>query len=440
MAGLSSPREAACRDCAGDAPRARRSRRGRVDSPRSLAVRRTPLVSAPGPAHSAPMPCRRESPVDIPHRSTLEIVIMLRIPRSSFPWLALLAIGLAGPALPTQAQVGLSELRLADLPVTLVYPTAAVASPRAMGPFTIEVAKDGAPSPGRHRLVVMSHGTGGSVGVDHSLAATLARAGFVVAQPLHAGDNFRDQSQAGPVAFHQRPIEVSRVIDALAQDPVWSARLDLDRVGVHGMSAGGVTGLALAGAQWRLLDLVRHCDQASEADAGFCFQGAKDPDKRAQRLAQFAGTRGVPEVHLPEVLKTVHGGRTPTEAAPDPRPDPRVAAVTLAVPVAAPFTAESLARVRIPVGLVRADEDQVLVPRFHADHVLANCRSCTLLVDLPGAGHFDVLWPWPPAVARQVAEGQVRGGEVNPAFDPALRQAAHDRIAAFHRQHLGVAP
>lgn len=364
---------------------------------------------------------------------------MFHIPRSSFPWLALLAIGLASPALPTRAQVGLSELRLADLPVTLVYPTAAIASPQAMGPITIEVARDAAPIPGRHRLVVMSHGTGGSVGVDHALAATLARAGFVVAQPLHAGDNFRDQSQAGPVAFHQRPLEVSRVIDALANDPAWSARLSLDQVGVHGMSAGGVTGLALAGAQWRLLDLVRHCERALEADLGFCLQGAKDPAKRAERSAQFAAVRGVPDAHLPEVMKVVHGGLTPTGAAPDPRPDPRIAAVTLAVPVAAPFTAESLARVRIPVGLVRADQDQVLVPRFHTDHVLASCRSCTLLADLPGAGHFDVLWPWPPAVARQVAEGQVRGGEVNPSFDPSLRQAAHDRIAAFHRRHLGAA-
>ena len=39
----------------------------------------------------------------------------------------------------------------------------------------------------------------------------------------------------------------------------------------------------------------------------------------------------------------LHGGRTPTPQAPDPRPDARIAAVTLAVPVSAIFTPESLA-------------------------------------------------------------------------------------------------
>jgi len=275
--------------------------------------------------------------------------------------------------------------------------------------------------------------------VDHAMAATLVRAGFVVAQPLHAGDNFRDQRQAGPVAFQQRPLEVQRLVDALASDPEWSPRLDLARVGVHGMSAGGVTGLALAGAQWRLLDLVQHCNREPEADAGFCFQGAVDPAQRAARAAQFAGARGVPEEYLPAALKQVHGGRSPSADDTDPRPDNRIAAVTLAVPVAALFSTESMARLRIPVGLVRAQQDQVLVPRFHTDHVLAHCRSCTLLADLPGAGHFDVLWPWPPAVARQVAAGQLRGGETNPAFDAALREQAQQRIADFHRKHLGMA-
>lgn len=342
------------------------------------------------------------------------------------------ATGLA----PAAAQVGLSERTLAGLPVTLVYPSAATAMPHTIGLASIEVAVDAPPTPGPHRLVVMSHGTGGSAVVDHALAATLARAGFVVAQPLHAGDNFRDQRQAGPEAFRQRPGEVSRVIDALADDPAWAQRLQLDRVGVHGMSAGGVTGLALAGAQWRLIDLVRHCERHAEADLGFCFQGAADPARRAERAAQFSSVRGLSDGQLPPRLTTWHGGRSPSDAAPDPRPDPRVAAVTLAVPVAAVFSAESLARIRIPVGIVRAAEDQVLLPRFHTDHVLAQCPGCSLLMDLPGAGHFDVLWPWPPVIAAQVAASQPRGGAVNPAFDPALRAAAHQRVADFHRQQL----
>jgi predicted dienelactone hydrolase len=267
------------------------------------------------------------------------------------------------------------------------------------------------------------------------LASRLARAGFVVAQILHDGDNHLDQRLAGPESFRLRPIEAMRVIDALAADAAWSSRLDLGRVGVHGMSAGGVTALSLAGAQWRTLNLVRHCLAHPQDDEGFCYQGARTAEKRAERQARFDRARFWPEFVLPAELKTWHGGRSPASDRDDPRPDPRIASVTAAVPVAAIFSEESLRRMRVPVGLVSARSDALLVPRFHSGHVLAHCKSCELLADLP-AGHFDVLWPWPDEVAKAVAAQQWRGGEPTPGFDATLRDHAHDRIVNFHRQHL----
>ncbi|HOB95337.1 MAG TPA: hypothetical protein PK306_23565 [Aquabacterium sp.] len=105
-------------------------------------------------------------------------------------------------AAPAAAQVGLAQLSIAQpdgpLPVTLSYPTAEANRAVAYGPVTLQVAPDAPPLPGPHRLVLLSHGTGGSWVSDHALAATLVRAGFVVAQPLHQGDNFRDTRRAGP--------------------------------------------------------------------------------------------------------------------------------------------------------------------------------------------------------------------------------------------------
>lgn len=354
-------------------------------------------------------------------------------PANTLRALAALVAGLA--ALPAQAQVGMSTWHVQARPVTLVYPTQAESRPQSFGPFTLDVAMNATPSPGRRRLIVMSHGTGGSPVPDHALAATLARAGFVVAQLVHEGDNHQDQRLAGPESFQRRPQEAIRVIDALAADPVWSARLDLSKVGVHGMSAGGVTALSLAGAQWRTLNLVRHCNAHPQDDEAFCFNGALTPERRAERQARFDRAKWWPDLVLPAEIKEWHGGRTPSDALPDPRPDPRIASVTAAVPVSAIFSAESLARIRVPVGIVSAQRDEVLVPRFHSDHVLRHCGACTRLADLPG-GHFDVLWPWPASVARGVAAQQVRGGLPTPGFDPALRSDAHARIAAFHRQHL----
>ncbi len=182
---------------------------------------------------------------------------------------------------------------------------------------------------------------------------------------------------------------------------------------------------------------TQNCDAHAQDDESFCFQGATDSQARAEREARFAKVRQVPEAFLPADLKALHGGRSPSTAqAADPRPDARVASVSLAVPVAAIFSPESLARIRIPVGVVSAQRDEVLVPRFHSDYLLRHCTACVRLADLPGAGHRDILWPRPDPVAQWGAVEQVPGSVPVPGFDGRWREAAHDRIVSFHRQHL----
>jgi predicted dienelactone hydrolase len=141
--------------------------------------------------------------------------------------------------------------------------------------------------------------------------------------------------------------------------------------------------------------------------------------------------------NAPDNWKVVHGGNAKsTGQGHDPRPDPRVAAVSLAVPVGVIFTPESLARIRIPVGLSSAGSDSVLLPRFHSQHVLKHCTPCTILSDHPQAGHFDWLSPWPASVVQTVAATQMRGGMPNTAFNDADRQKAFDQIAVFFKQKL----
>ena len=279
-------------------------------------------------------------------------------PHLSRSLVAGLLTALFGPCAGTaSAQVGMQQMQVGAMAVTLIYPTTSVASTQTLGPFSIDVDLGAPALEKRQRLIVMSHGSGGSPLADHALAAAFAKEGFVVAQPLHEGDNYRDQRLAGPDTFVKRPGEVTQVIDALANNPRWSGRLALDQVGVHGMSAGGVTGLSLAGAQWRLLDLLRHCKAHAKDDEAFCFQGANSAAARAERQAAFDITDKTPEADLPAELTAWHGGRSPEAPQADPRPDVRIAAVTLAVPVAAIFSAESLARIRIPVGVVGAQRD-----------------------------------------------------------------------------------
>ena len=68
-------------------------------------------------------------------------------------------------------------------PVTVFYPTAAAPSRLVRGAFAFQLAADAAPLPGNGRLVVMSHGSGGSPWPQADLAIALTDAGFTVAMP-----------------------------------------------------------------------------------------------------------------------------------------------------------------------------------------------------------------------------------------------------------------
>lgn len=335
------------------------------------------------------------------------------------------------------AQVGLTELQADGFPVTLVYPTAEPSAQQRRGPFVLQVAP-GAPLLPRQageplrRVVVLSHGTAGSPLSDHELAATLARAGFVVAQPLHRGDNYLDATLAGPESWKLRPAEITRTLDALAAHPVWGPELSLRRVGVHGMSAGGATALVMAGAAWRLLDLVQRCQAHADDDPGFCFNGLPDHAQQRARRASYELARSVPAMFLPKAVTELHGASQGTSDL----PDSRIAAVTVAVPVVALFSDESLRQIRLPVGVISAGRDAMLLPRYHSDRLMTHCVRCVPLAHLEGAGHMDLLGPWPTDIAASVAAKQARGGLPEPGFDPGLRKAAFDAVAAFFLREL----
>lgn len=106
----------------------------------------------------------------------------------------------------------------------------------------------------------------------------------------------------------------------------WRNRLDLQRVGVCGMSAGGVSALALIEARWRVMSPARHCRQHAQDVKGFCFNGLTDRTAVAARQARYDAAKGVPDVALPLELTAWHGDRAPQVGA-DPRPDPRVPAI-----------------------------------------------------------------------------------------------------------------
>ncbi len=313
-----------------------------------------------------------------------------------------------------------------------MYPTAAADADVQRGPFTLRAAQNATPARGNGRLVVLSHGSGGSVWPQFDLAQALVAAGFTVAMPLHAGDNFENASDAGPKAWERRPYEVSQAIDAVAAQAAAGARLaplqlDLQRVGVYGMSAGGITALALAGARWSPALLAEHCDKHIADDFATCGGLTTELTGGPLDAAKIASVRFVVRQRL--------GSDTRWRVA----NDPRIHAVVAAVPVGAPVDMASIAKPRVPLGLVRAEKDAWLVPRFHIDAVHAACGArCPIIADMPLGGHGSMLSPQagdlPPIAARLLNDP--------PGFDRASLKDVFARIVGFFKVQLvdGAAP
>jgi len=320
-----------------------------------------------------------------------------------------------------RAATGLAELPGLedDNPVTVFYPSDARATVLKRGPFSIEAAWQAAPKKGNGRLVVVSHGSGGSPWTYWDLARALVEAGFVVAAPLHKGDNFQDTSQIGPASWRRRPAEVSRAIDAVGKDARFAPLLKLDKVGVYGMSAGGHTALTLAGGRWAPAGMTRHCEAHISEDFPACAGLAT-----SLKGDVFDGIRK-------SITLWVLAWRF-SDGAWVSYEDRRVQAVVAGVPYAADFDMASFAAPRVPLGLVIADQDKWLSPKFHAGAVRAACKPCELVGELPTGGHGALLSPFPPKLSPAAAALL----DDPPGFDRKLLPEVDRRIVDFFRRHL----
>ncbi|MBW8848141.1 MAG: alpha/beta hydrolase [Burkholderiales bacterium] len=306
--------------------------------------------------------------------------------------------------------------------VTLFYPTNDAGRPEKRGDLDVMLAPDAAPAPGNGRLVAISHGSGGGPWVHTTLAQGLVDAGFVVVLPLHRGDNWTDPGHPGPDSWKLRPAEISHAIDRVAADPRF-AGLKLDRVGAFGMSAGGHTVLTLAGGAWSPERFRAHCEQDLAQDFYSCVGLA---------LRLSGGPLDGAKLW---VARRILDWKFAGDAAPQRHTDPRIAAIVAAVPAAADFDLTTLARPPMPLGLITADGDRWLQPRFHSGPLLAACQSCELLAELKGAGHGALLAP-PPAVDHLgTLEAELLGDP--PGFNrPAATAQWLGATVGFFQRHL----
>ncbi len=319
------------------------------------------------------------------------------------------------------AATGLTEI--AGTPehgaVTVFYPANGKNASLVKIGLPVFALPDAPPIKGNGRLIVMSHGSGGSPWDYADLAGVLVEAGFVVALPDHLRDNHQNGKDAGPASWKVRPQEISRAIDVIAKDARFAPNLKLDQVGMYGVSAGGLTALTLAGGRWSPAKIVQYCDANIRADFHACVG----------KLFELNGgiLDGIKVFLAQHILRWRFN-----DAQWQSHTDPRITAIVAGVPYGVVFDLKSLAQPKIAVTLITARQDVWLHPQFHSDPIVKVCQSCTVLHDFERGGHGALLSP-----IRSPLEGlaaRLIGDPVG--FDRQETALVNQKIGRYFQQRL----
>ncbi|MEP7137963.1 MAG: prolyl oligopeptidase family serine peptidase [Chloroflexota bacterium] len=230
-------------------------------------------------------------------------------------------------------------------------------------------------------LVVISHGNGGGPASHIDLALALANAGYVVAAPMHSGDNYANQSAVGSLSWlPSRTKELHTTIDYMLDNWQGHDHINPDRIGAFGLSAGGFTVLTAIGAQPDLRLVATHCAESPE--------------------------------FVCDLLRSVNSpyltGDTPTMGDPF-LPDLRIKAAVVAAPgLGFTMVPNGLDNVRVPIQLWSADNDINVPYATNTKLVREALGSWVEFHSVAGAGHFSFLTPCgllsPPEICSD--EGQ----------------------------------
>ncbi|WP_342640415.1 alpha/beta hydrolase family protein [Rhodoligotrophos ferricapiens] len=271
--------------------------------------------------------------------------------------------------------------------MAIFYPAKGPLSVTAIGPYDVAATRGAQPLRGPFPLVMLSHGSSGSMLSHHDLATALAMNGFVVAAIEHSGDNYRDRSGLGKESTaYRRARQVSAAIDLLRDGGEFP--VDRQRIGIVGYSAGTVTALMLAGAEPDFGALVAYCADR-ERDTALCQGGGLLQRDQRHR---------------------------------DEPKDARIKAALLLAPIGVVFSTAPLP-VSIPTGIVAAGADRELPITSNVMPLAQRLSNLTLLEVIPLAGHNVFLTPctarmlWsnpslckdPPMVDRQREHALLNG-------------------------------
>lgn len=278
-------------------------------------------------------------------------------------------------------------------------PCAATPSGVELGPYQVQAVPQCTIVGKQLPLVVISHGSGGTLLGHYDTAIALADAGFVVVSLNHPGNTFGDDGAVGQIKiFESRPRDVSRVISFMTERWQHRQQLDAKAIGVFGFSRGGYTVLALAGAiPKNAASAKRLCGQADEASGPLC-QRFKANDITLR-----------------------------------PQADPRIRAGVVVDPLNLFDTGASLQAVRIPIQLWASELGGDGVELAHVEAIKTALPQAPEYHLARGAGHFAFLVPCSAALTKNAPSICVDAA----GFDrSAYHQKMNADVVAFFQKKL----
>jgi predicted dienelactone hydrolase len=286
--------------------------------------------------------------------------------------LAALAAYVFANALRTTNPVGFQRVAVPDAggaPIQLAvwYPTRDRPGPTTLlGLNLLSVAPDGPVEGAGLPLIVISHGNGGGPGSHADLALALAESGFVVAAPMHTGDNYADQTAAGSAHWlPDRSRHVRATIDYMSTAWPGHAQLDAGRIGMFGFSAGGFTALTAVGGEADLRLIAAHC--------------AASPEFVCRLLSESNAALMRPDAAPP-------AGALVRDA--------RIKAAVIAAPgLGFTFVPNGLRDVMVPVQLWSGHQDVNVPEATNAGLIRLALGARAEFHSVPGARHFSFLVP-----------------------------------------------
>lgn len=302
------------------------------------------------------------------------------------------------------AAVGFQQVTVPDrdgksMQAAIWYPSNTQPSAHPLGMFTQEVALNGPVAGQGLPLILISHGTSGSLSSHIDTANALARAGFVVLAVTHIGDNTQDRRYVGNrIDLIDRPRQAKTALDWVLSS--WPGRLNLNprRVGVFGFSLGAFTSLVLVGGTPEIARMAQLCDS----------------------------TPAAPECAF---IKNAHGDQlSPSTEAPHWIHDERIKAAVIAAPAASYlFGPGDLREVNVPIQLWRVENDSQAPDAWNGAMVRDNLKVHPDSHLVQGADHFVFLAPCSEVLAAAAPQiCQDPGGFDRAAFHRAFNQSVVD--------------